>query len=265
MYRKKIRLEQDYQLSYAEHGDRNGYPILIQHGLIASIDDYDLFDQLIQSNARLITAARPGYGESSPYLLESFAHWGNLLESLIEELNLDQFDVLGMSSGAPYSYAVGYRFAGKVNNIFIYSGMPALYDEIVLSCWPYELPESQSMEALTALAHKLFFSNVTSDDRNRNDIRDSMMHNGFGVAQDLRLRHMDWGFRLSDVKAKVFMRHSKSDAAVPFAAAVRTSELLPNCTLELTETAAHFSKEGLDDFITNTMIPNLGLCGRLCS
>jgi len=26
-------------LSYAEYGDKNGYPILIQHGLIASIDE----------------------------------------------------------------------------------------------------------------------------------------------------------------------------------------------------------------------------------
>jgi len=44
-------------LSYAKYGDRNGYPILIQHGLIASIDNYDLFDQLIQLNSRLICVA----------------------------------------------------------------------------------------------------------------------------------------------------------------------------------------------------------------
>jgi hypothetical protein len=30
-------------LSYAEYGDKNGYPILIQHGLIASINDYSIF------------------------------------------------------------------------------------------------------------------------------------------------------------------------------------------------------------------------------
>ncbi len=28
-------------LSYAEYGDKNGFPILVQHGLIASIDDYE--------------------------------------------------------------------------------------------------------------------------------------------------------------------------------------------------------------------------------
>jgi len=28
-------------LSYAEYGDRMGYHILLQHGLIASMDDYE--------------------------------------------------------------------------------------------------------------------------------------------------------------------------------------------------------------------------------
>jgi len=54
-------------LSYSEYGDRNGYPILVQHGLIASISDYRLFDSLIGAGRRLLSVARPGYGESSPY------------------------------------------------------------------------------------------------------------------------------------------------------------------------------------------------------
>ena len=126
-------------LSYAEYGDKNGYPILIQHGLIASIDDYNLFDRLLQINARLICIARPGYGQSSPYVMDGFAEWADIVSPLIEELNLAQFDLLGMSSGAPYSYSIGYRFPDKVNNIYIFSGIPALYDEIVLSYCKFDL------------------------------------------------------------------------------------------------------------------------------
>ena len=68
-----------------------------------------------------------------------------------------------------------------------------------------------------------------------------MMNNCFGVAQDLRLRFLDWGFGLSDVPEKVFMHHSKSDDFVPFKAAIRTAELLPNCTLEMANSGPHFS------------------------
>ena len=53
-------------LSYTEYGDQGSFPILAQHGPIASISDFHLFGSLIDMGARLICAARPGYGESSP-------------------------------------------------------------------------------------------------------------------------------------------------------------------------------------------------------
>ena len=90
-------------LSYMDYGDRAGNPILVQHGLIASIDDHDLFDRLIQEGVRVICIARPGYGDSSPYLMESLAEWADIVSSLVQTLDLHQFDILGMSSGAPYS------------------------------------------------------------------------------------------------------------------------------------------------------------------
>jgi pimeloyl-ACP methyl ester carboxylesterase len=255
--KQKLTYKNGLCLSYAEYGDENGYPILIQHGLIASIDDQDLFDRLLKLKTRLICIARPGYGESSPYVMDSFAEWAELAGFLIGELALSQFDILGLSSGAPYGYAIGSLFPDNVRNIYIFSGVPALYDEIVLSHWPYEAIRNKNMAEVETLAHELFFTGLTKDDLTRNDIRDSMMNNGFGVAQDLLLRFMNWGFCLSDVKGIVFMRHSKCDEAVSFQTAVRTAELLPNCELELTETGPHFSIEALDDFISKTMVKNL--------
>jgi len=250
------------RLSFAEYGDKNDYPILIQHGLVASIDDHDLFDRLIRSNFRLICIARPGYGDSSPYEMRDFAEWGELVSVLVEELGLTQFDVLGMSSGAPYGYSIAYKFPDKVRNLFIFSGMPALYDEVVLSHWQHPPITSTDITKVETLARELFFSNLTEDALKQNDIKDSMMNNCFGVAQDFLLRFKDWGFSLSDVKAHVFMRHSKTDDSVPFAAAIRTAELLPNCELDLLESGPHFSNEALDDFIEKTMLKNAGTTPR---
>jgi pimeloyl-ACP methyl ester carboxylesterase len=251
--KRKILYKNGVALSFAEYGDKHGYPILIQHGLIASIDDQALFEGLIQLNTRLVCIARPGYGESSPYIMKNLAEWGDMVAPLIHELGITQFDVLAMSSGAPYGYSIGSRFPDKVRNIYIFSGIPALYDEVVRSDWPYTMAGDKSMAEIEALAHELIFSNLTRDDLARNDIRDSSMHNAFGVAQDLMLRCKDWGFRLSDVKEKVFMRHSKQDDSVPYKTAVRSAELLPNCELELTETGPHFSDQALDDFIRTTI------------
>jgi len=253
----KITYQNGLQLSYAEYGDKRGYPILIQHGLIASINDYDLFDRLIRRGVRLICIARPGYGESSPYLLESYAEWAELVSLVMEELHLPRFGVFGISSGAPYGYSIGSKFPEKLGSLFILSGMPALYDDVVRSYWPYEPIRDLRIASLEDLAHQLFFANLTEADMKRNDIKDSLMNQGFGVAQDLRLRFMDWGFRLSGVKSRVFMQHTKTDEAVPFRAAVRTAELLPNCHLDLLETGAHFSQDVLDAYIEEIILPNL--------
>jgi pimeloyl-ACP methyl ester carboxylesterase len=255
--KKSLTYKNGLQLSYAEYGDKQGYPVLVQHGLIAGIEDYELFDRLLQRRVRLICVARPGYGGSSPYLLNGYAEWADIMSLLIQELQLGQFDILGISSGAPYGYSAGYKFREKVDNIFILSGIPALYDEVVLSNWPYKPISDQSIASLESLAHELFFSHLTEEDLLRNDIKDSFMNHGFGVAQDLRLRFMDWGFRLSEVKNKVFIRHSKADESVPFRTAVRTAALLPNCQLDLLESGPHFSQEVLDQFIEETILPNL--------
>jgi pimeloyl-ACP methyl ester carboxylesterase len=251
--KRLCRCQDGNLLSYAEYGHPNGFPILIQHGLIASIDDSHLFDCLLELGTRLICIARPGYGESSPYLMRNFAEWGDLVSVVIDDLGLSHFDVFGISSGAPYSYAIGCRFSGRVRNIFILSGLPALYDEEVLSFWPYGVKKNAAMAEMEKLAAELFFSGLTREDLARNDIRDSLQNSGFGVAQDLRLRGLDWGFTLKDVSAPVAMRHSRSDESVPFIPAELTSKLLPNCTFEPRENEPHFSNEVLDDFIRTVM------------
>lgn len=240
-------------LSFTEYGDSNGYPILIQHGLIASISDSDLFDRLVAFGVRLICMARPGYGESSPYIMNNLAEWGNIASVLADELQLPQFDILGMSSGAPYSYAIGYKLPDKVRNIFIFSGTPALYDSQILSFWPYEVNKDASLIELEKLANDLFFSNLSPEDVLRNDIRDSMMNGCFGLAQDFKLRCKDWGFSLADVKEFVHMQHSQEDQQVPFVTAEMTAQLLPNCRFEIREKGEHFSKDLLDDFIETVM------------
>jgi pimeloyl-ACP methyl ester carboxylesterase len=249
-----MKYKNENRLAYAEFGDQQGFPILVQHGMIASIRDYQLFDRLIDSGAHLISIARPGYGESSPYQMSNLAEWGDIVSMLVDELKITHFDVLGMSSGAPYSYAIGYKLPGKVGNIFIFSGTPALYDERVLALWPYPVNKQASMVELQKLAKEIFFSNISEEVSLHNDIRDSMSNDCFGIAQDLKLRCNDWGFDLAEVKANVVMQHSKTDDQVPFRTAQITAQMLPNCRLDVRESGEHFSEELLDDFIKKTIL-----------
>ncbi len=237
-------------LSYADYGNPAGFPILIQHGLIASIKDEHLFQRLADTGARLISPARPGYGESSPYEMKNVREWGEIVSGLADELGLSKFDVFGISSGAPYSYAIGHVLPNRVRNIFILSGIPALFDEKVQSFWPYPITRNATLAEMQKLARELFFSQVTEEDLKKDDVRESMMYDCFGIGLDLKIRGVDWGFQLSEVRSKVYMRHSKTDN---LAAAEITAKLLPSCRLEIRENDPHFSQEVLDDFILTAM------------
>jgi len=244
-------------LAYVESGDPRGHPLLVQHGLIASIKDGHIFKRLAGAGARLICIARPGYGLSSPYLMKDIGEWGGIVKELAGKLRLERFDVLGISSGAPYAYAIGCKCPGLASSLFILSGTPALYDDRVLATWPYPVDRNAGLAGLQRLARELFFPHPSAADLARDEIRDSMRNDCFGIAQDLKLRCNDWGFQLSDVKQKVFMRHSRVDDAVPLAAAVITAGLLPDCRLEIREADPHFSQAVLDDFISTVMAGNL--------
>jgi pimeloyl-ACP methyl ester carboxylesterase len=230
--KRVIQYKNGHTLSYAECGEKNGYPILAQHGLIASISDYHLFDSLIKAGIRVISIARPGYGESSPYHMSQMAEWGEIVSLLVDELDLSQFDLLGMSSGAPYSYAIGYKLPDRVRNIFILSGIPALYDDNVLAVWPFPVNKDAGIAELEKLAKELFFSDLSQEALLQNDIQDSMRHNCFGLALDFKLRCNSWGFLLSDVKQNVYMQHSRTD---------------------------NFASELLNSFIETTVLPKMGV------
>ena len=84
-----------------------------------------------------------------------------------------------------------------------------------------------------------------------------MANNYFGEGQNLRIRFKDWGFTLPEIKAKVYMQHSKKDDVLPYIMAERTAKLLYDCELELLEEGGHFTNEGYESFIRNTVIKNI--------
>ncbi len=241
--------------SFEDYGDRQSRPILLQHGLIASIQDRDLFQTLIDTGVRVIAIARPGYGEAPPVVLRDIGAWAEHIQPLLAALDLREFDVFGISSGAPYAYAIAKAFPELARRLFILSGIPALYDDDVCAHWPYPVDRQAGLAEMQALAYTLFFADTPEADRATPAIRDSLRNGCFGVAQDLRLRGRDWGFRLADVTTETWMRHSRADDSVPYVTAERTAGLLPHCHFEARDHDPHFSQEVLNDFISAVIAP----------
>jgi homoserine acetyltransferase len=122
--------------------------------------------------------------------------------------------------------------------------------------WQYDINTKGSIGEFQKIANSVFFSNIPSEAKEHNDIKDSMKNDCFGVALDLMIRCKNWGFNLSTIKAKVFMQHSEGDNLVPYKTALFTSTLLPNCELRKIKSDVHFSIEVLDEFIQKVIEPN---------
>lgn len=240
-----------YCFSYQQIGNMDGYPILVQHGLIATINDVYLFKSLTDAGIRVISIARPGYGESDPYEMENVGEWGIIIKELVYKLGINSFDVLGISSGAPYSYSIANACAEKIKNIYILSGIPALYDDNIVAHWPFPIDRNADIRDLEILVKKLFFSDLSELDLKREDIKASMNNDCFGPALDLKIRCKDWGFKLENLNSKVYMQHSKYDN---IDAAKITAGLITGCQLDITENTDHFSSEIFEQFCNRIVL-----------
>ena len=211
----------------------------------------------ISKIARIICVARPGYGESTPYVLKNLLEYGEIISKLIIDLGIEKFDVFGSSAGSLYCYAIAKACSKKTRNVYIYSGTPALYDTEVQKNWHYPISKDLTVEESQKLAFEVFFSHFSEEEKKQNYVKDSIVNNCFGEGQNLRLRFKDWGFNLSEIKSKVYIQHSKKDSALPYTMAVRTAKLLHNCELDLLEEGGHFTDEGYVSFIKNIIIRNI--------
>src|SRR5215471_16126611 len=164
---KKFCFDGKNVLAYNDFGNKDGFPILVQHGTMASINNIDSFAELGKA-ARVIFIARHGYGESSPYVLKNLLEYGEIVAKLVEDLGIDQFDVLGSSAGAIYCYAITKACSSKTRNIYVYSGTPALYDAEVRKNWPFPISGEITVEESQKIAFDVFFYCFSEEDKKQN-------------------------------------------------------------------------------------------------
>ena len=248
---QRVQYADQHVLSYAEYGDTNGYPVLFHHGLIGGITQPDLNQILAGQGIRMILVARPGYGESSTYAMASYADWITISQVLIDHLDLRTFDVVGVSAGAPYAYALAALMPQHVQRVFISSGLPALYLDGIYETYPdppavtqfYDFCRTAPLEEIAQQLHDMYIAPLPEDVKASSDVQAILAQHCMGMAQEARLQSVDWGFEVTDISQLVVIQHSITDAVVPFRAVQRTARLLKDYLLYTLDDAPHSSPE----------------------
>lgn len=100
----EVNLGDGRRLAYREIGDPAGLPVLHFHGTPSCRNSLDyLHDEFAEFGFRVITPDRPGYDNSAPQPNRSLEDWPYDVARLADALDVEQFVVIGISSGGPYS------------------------------------------------------------------------------------------------------------------------------------------------------------------
>ena len=259
---KKVEYKNGSCLAYAEYGDQNGYPILVHHGLIGTIEHPELEDSLDLRGIRLVFIARPGYGESSMCDMADYTDWVWMISALLKALSIDCFDLFGISEGSPYCYVLAALMPDKVKQIYIFNGLPALYDDEVLGSYPLTSSVRRESELYRrsrpgVIALKLYHSYIAPMPEEilaMKSFTDSTAYACLAMAREVRMQYSDWGFDLSQVKQQVFMRYYDSDHDALLQAALKTARLLPWCIIRKFTGTAHKRENGIISFLQDISI-----------
>jgi pimeloyl-ACP methyl ester carboxylesterase len=113
------------RLVYDVVGSADGAPLFFFHGTPMSRHSASLFfspETVAAVGVRLISADRPGCGQSTWYPNRSIDDWPGDVAAIADRLELDRFSVLAYSGGAPYALATATSLAGRVAGTLVVSG-----------------------------------------------------------------------------------------------------------------------------------------------
>jgi pimeloyl-ACP methyl ester carboxylesterase len=255
----QVKLKNGFSIGYTELGDPHGKPLLHFHGLPGSRFDGNnphMDEMATRLGARVLVVERPGIGLSDyqPYTITS---WPDLVCEFVDSLGLDQFAVMGVSSGGKYAAACAWKIPERLRAAGIVSG----------NC-PYNLPGAR--ETLSGQDRLMYWSaekapwllglilgKIARDARkNPANLRslfkhasrvdqaaiahpstlrqfDEMMTGAFqqgtrGPILDFKLEAHPWGFSLGDIRIPVHVWHGEQDRIVPVEQGRLMAKAIPN-------------------------------------
>jgi pimeloyl-ACP methyl ester carboxylesterase len=254
-------------LAYTDLGAPEGEVVMYFHGAPSTRLDPSIFeDAFAERGVRMISPDRPGYGRSSPQPGRRWEDWPPDVVALADELGVERFAVLGLSSGAPYAVACAALLPDRVAGAGIVAGAsdfgwPGAWDgyleseaelmrigdeaEAVTWCEGRYRPDGSGFLegglGERAPADEAVLKDETVAANLIATVGEAFRQGVGGYAQDITLQGKPWSFDTSAIVASVWILHGEADNLVPVAHARHTAELIPTAKLLTWPDEAHLS------------------------
>ena len=239
---------------YGRSGHPGGRPVLVHHGLIGDAVLHPMMEELGQRHGfEWLILERPGYGQTPPMEMDRIADWPKMITPALTELGVTGgFDAIGVSAGAPYTYALAAGLPERVGRICILSGVPFLGSDGVLARYPDDGRAAYARyatadEATMRAEFRTFCAAMAERFRDHADISASLgailSHDAAGPAREARLQAVDWGFTPDDIRCPVDIWHAREDDMVPYPAAELSANGLPDVTWHVQAEPSHMASD----------------------
>jgi pimeloyl-ACP methyl ester carboxylesterase len=258
------------RLRWHEFGDPDGLPVIYTAGTPVSGRYGGCYDETARvAGLRWISPDKPGYGGSDYQRNRGLASWGDDLAALAGHLGLDRFALAGESGGGPFTLAAAHQLAGRVSVVaLIATGAPAgpaeragqqarirIYGWLARNAPPLNTVPLLAMRwslASPARLERSLRRELAATPQARHAalriefeaVADALRPGTRGAVQEVAVTKRPWPFPLSEITTPVHLWHGILDTNAPIAIARRLAAELPDATLHVSDTSAHYV--GLD-------------------
>jgi len=261
-----LELSDGRNLAYCIWGDPNGQPIFLFHGSPGSRVFAPNPFTTEEFGIQLITVDRPGYGRSDPQPGRQLLDWTTDVEALAGSLGIDEFGMMGHSSGGPYALACAYAIPDRVKCVALISSVaphgepfpdplsdnedqaltrlawdnPAEAAKMTAeaAAWLVETPE-RFLDLPRPEPDAQLLADPSIRSLYLNTVREAVKQGIDAYAWDGVLERRPWGFALVEIGTEIWIFQGAQDAAVLPSEADRLSAALPGSHLRRFPDSGH--------------------------
>ncbi len=237
-------------VEYAERG--GGDPVLVVHGIFHNCVGGLLSVRELFPDRRVIAPSRFGYLGSSMPPNATPAAQADALAALLDALDIDQIDVIGLSAGATSALQLALRHPEKVKHLAVLVGnLPGSPTAVVqpssvklsnrqLSMWALKTFAPSTMARLVSAVPK-GFAMTAEDARFVTEFIDSLfpvMPEGYDF--DACVSNADVNdYNLEAIRVPTLIVHTKDDQLASHEASKRAAERIPGARFVSLESGGH--------------------------
>ena len=268
-----VRLPDGRRLDLRVSGPAGGFPLVFQHGTPCAAVPIRALERAVHARGlRLVTASRPGYGDSTPQPGRSVVDAVADTAAVVAAVGADRCLIAGWSGGGPHALACGARL-GATAAVLVIAGvapygvagldwMAGMGEENVVEfsaalrgedqLRPYLTGEREQLKDVTAA------DIVTSFETLLPDVDRAVLTSEFGEDLAANFREAvrtgvegwleddiaftgSWGFGLEEISVPTMIWQGSADLMVPFSHGQWLASHLPGALVHLEEGEGHLS------------------------